>query len=1045
MSKNLIIVESPAKVKTIKKFLGAKYMVHASVGHIRDLPSKELGVDEETFIPKYVTIKGKEKIVNDLQEAAAKADTVFLAPDPDREGEAIAWHIAEIVKDYAKDIQRIQFNEITERAVKEALENPRAINSDLFEAQQARRILDRLVGYKISPLLWKSVKRGISAGRVQSVALRVVVEREEERRSFIPEEFWNFRAMLDSPPFKAELAKINGKKAVIENEEQALAIDNALKSQDFIVENVEEKERSRAPQAPFITSTLQQAASQRLGFSAKRTMTTAQRLYEGIDIEGKGTLALITYMRTDSVRIADEAKETAVDLIQSKYGKEYLAPGGKGRDYKSKKNIQDAHEAVRPVDVNVLPEDVKSALNPDQYRLYLLIWSRFMASQMASARFHDTNVTLVCENKQTPQTDNTVEKDLYPFSSQWKTKGIRLLFSGFLAVWSSTDDKDEQLPPLKNGQKISVQEIQKEQKFTQPSPRYTEASLVRELEEKGIGRPSTYATIISTIQDRDYVRMEDKHFAPTDLGNVVCSQLRDHFPSLMNIDFTANLENDLDKVAEGELNWVNLLSDFSSDFNTTLKEAAIQMKEIKGGVETDLLCPTCGKPLAIKFGKSGEFLACSAYPDCRFTSNFIRDEKGDIQLQAALQYEVIGECPKCDGNVVLKKAHTGSRFLACANYPECDFAAPYSTGVHCPRCDNGVLVEKSSRRGKLFYACNQYPTCDFALWDYPIASPCPQCKSPVLIRKNTKTNGHHIACPECKYTHVESDEDTENAAIPPKLLLDKETLRALGNKTTKTKKTATKKTSTKAATDSITDSTTSVEEKPKKTKKATSTSTENLNSYVSNDIEDAMDKDKKTATTKTATTKKTTSKTATKTTTAKATKSTTKKAAENNTVKEAVSKRVLVYTDGSCLGNPGKGGYGVILVFGGKRRELSAGFTRTTNNRMEMLGVIEGLKCLKKPCGVDLYTDSQYVAKAIEEKWLANWQKNGWKTAQKKAVKNKDLWQEMAEVLAIHDVKFHWVKGHAGHPENERCDELARTAAESKNHTPDTGFTEEDE
>lgn len=743
MGKDLIIVESPAKVKTIKKFLGNKYAVQASVGHIRDLPPKEIGVDEtHDFTPRYETIQGKEKIVSALQEAASKADTVYLAPDPDREGEAIAWHIAEVIRKQAKDIKRIQFNEITPRAVKEALERPRSIDPRLFEAQQARRVLDRLVGYKISPLLWKTVKRGISAGRVQSVALRLIVEREEERQAFVPEEYWQFKVLLSGatpPPFKADLVKIGGKKAVVPNAEAARALEDSIKGKPFVVGSVEEKERSRNPLAPFTTSTLQQTANQRLGFTSKRTMSTAQRLYEGIDLGERGTTALITYMRTDSVRIADEARAAAAEFIDGRFGKEYLAPGGKGRVFKGKSGAQDAHEAVRPVDVRLMPQDVKEHLTPEQYRLYSLIWSRFVASQMAPARFHDTTVLIDCG------------------PTQWKAKGERLLFPGFLAAMPrSSDEEDDLLPPLKAGETVTLDKLTKEQKFTQPAPRYTEASLVRELEERGIGRPSTYATIISTIQDREYVRLEDKHFAPTDLGNVVCSQLRDHFPSLMDVGFTAGMESNLDKVADGELGWVGLLKDFTRDFDPALSAAAQNMAPVKAGLVTDEPCPQCGKPLVVKFGKSGEFLACTGYPECRYTTNFTRDEKGKIQPRERQQEarEVVGVCPQCGGDVVIKKSHTGSRFLSCVNYPKCTHAAPFSTGVPCPKCGKGMLVEKSSKRGKVFYSCDQYPACDYALWDWPVNEPCPECDSPLLVLKTTRARGKHIACPnpKCRYS-----------------------------------------------------------------------------------------------------------------------------------------------------------------------------------------------------------------------------------------------------------------------------------------------------
>lgn len=1016
MSKDLIIVESPAKVKTIKKFLGNHYMVQASVGHIRDLPSRELGVDENTFMPKYVTIQGKEKVVHDLQESAKKADIVYLAPDPDREGEAIAWHIAESIKDCSKNIKRIQFNEITAKAVKDAIEHPREIDPHLFEAQQARRILDRLVGYKISPLLWKSVKRGISAGRVQSVALRLIVEREEERLAFVPEEFWNFKANLtaDNMSFKAELTKINGKKAHIANEEQALAIEKALNTGSFIVESVEEKERSKSPQAPFTTSTLQQAANQRLGFSAKRTMTTAQRLYEGIDIEDRGTVALITYMRTDSVRIADEAKKAAKDFIDQKYGKEFAAAGGKGRDFKGKKSIQDAHEAIRPVDVNVTPEEVKAALTPDQYRLYNLIWARFVASQMANAKFHDTAVVISCCSRDI-KAETETEKEFYPLETEWKTKGERLLFPGFTTVLSSADDKEEELPKLSPKDVLGVEQILKEQKFTQPSPRYTEASLVRELEEKGIGRPSTYATIISTIQDREYVRLDGKHFVPTDLGNVVCSQLRDNFPTLMDVGFTAKMEENLDKVADGELGWVKLLTDFSGDFNTTLAKASEHMKTIKSsGVETNVPCPKCGKNLTVKFGKSGEFLACSGYPDCKFTSNFIRNEHGEIELQAAPELKVVGTCPKCGGSTVEKRSHTGARFIACANYPKCDYAAPFSTGVTCPQCHEGVLVEKSSKRGKIFYSCSTYPKCDYALWDYPVAEQCPECGSPILVRKNTKAKGDHYACPNksCRYIRTigEDGEEFEPSFVQIPLLPSQLPPKAEISAEERTEKNAPTAESQKETAEQHTEQT---EEKPKKTRKTKTAQTA--------DADTAPEKPKRTRKSKTENTE-----------------SGTDKIMLNGNVSAA--KEVNLYTDGSCLGNPGKGAYAGILEFKGKRQEFVGGFSRTTNNRMELLGVITGLNKLKEPCTVNIFTDSQYVAKAIKQGWLENWKKNGFKTAQKKPVKNQDLWMELDSALSRHNVVFNWIKGHAGHPENERCDELARTEAAKDNLPQDAGF-----
>ncbi|ABB36907.1 DNA topoisomerase I [Oleidesulfovibrio alaskensis G20] len=747
MGKDLIIVESPAKVKTIKKFLGNKYMVQASVGHIRDLPTKELGVDEENdFSPDYQVIQGKQKVVSALREAAAKADNVFLAPDPDREGEAIAWHVAEIIAKENKNISRIQFNEITARAVREALENPRELNRSLFDAQQARRVLDRLVGYKISPILWNKIKRGISAGRVQSVALRLIVDRERERYAFTSEEYWVFRANLAAetpPPFKAELFKVDDKKPAIASAEQAQELEKSIEGKAFIVDSVQEKERSRKPQPPFITSTLQQLASQRLGFSAKRTMSVAQRLYEGLDLGDMGTTALITYMRTDSVRISDEARDSARELIASLYGKEYCP--AKAPVYKTKGSAQDAHEAIRPVDVTLTPDKIKGLVAPEQYSLYRLIWSRFMASQMAPARFHDTTVLIGCGG------------------TQWRVKGERLLFPGYMAAApASAKEANVELPPMQQGQTLELTLLEKEQKFTQPPARYSEASLVREMEEKGIGRPSTYASIISTIVDRDYTRLEEKHFVPTDLGFVVCDMLTNHFGTLMDIGFTAQMENSLDKVAEGDLDWVALMKDFTSDFNPTLASAAKEMKTVKAGLETDIVCSECGKPMAIKFGKAGPFLACTGYPDCKNTSNFTRDESGTIQLVEREQEELkpVGTCPECGKDLVVKQARTGSRFIACTGYPDCKHTEPFSTGVPCPNdgCD-GQLVEKSSRRGKIFYSCNRYPQCDYATWNWPVAEACPQCDSKILTIKSTKARGKHIACPACKYTRALEDEE----------------------------------------------------------------------------------------------------------------------------------------------------------------------------------------------------------------------------------------------------------------------------------------------
>ncbi|MFP4084965.1 MAG: type I DNA topoisomerase [Desulfonatronovibrio sp.] len=741
MSKDLIIVESPAKVKTIKKFLGKDYLVEASVGHIRDLPKKTLGVNEDAgFEPEYEIIYGKKKVVTKLQQSAKKSERIFLAPDPDREGEAIAWHIAELIKKQNSNITRIQFNEITSRAVKEALKHPRELNKDLFNAQQARRVLDRLVGYKISPLLWSKVKRGISAGRVQSVALRMIVERERERQAFNPEEYWVFKALLSNAAkqdFESQLWKIDNKKAHVGSEKEARALEATLKKSSFTVKEVEEKERKRDPKPPFITSTLQQEASSRMGFTAKRTMSVAQRLYEGVELGDKGTTALITYMRTDSVRVSKDSQASAKKWIISNLGKDYYP--AKTRFFKSKGSAQDAHEAVRPVDPAITPEEIRSYLPRDQFMLYKLVWERFMASQMAAARFWDTTVTVAAAN------------------TLWRSKGERLIFDGYLKVYSASGTKDDiSLPKLEQGEGLNLEKLMTEQKFTQPPARYSESSLVRKLEELGIGRPSTYAAIISTLLDREYVSLEEKNFLPTELGSEVCDLLVEHFPTLLDLKFTAQMEESLDTVAEGKKDWVELLKQFTAEFYPTLEKAKKEMATVKAGKETDIKCEKCGQNMLIRFGRNGAFLACSGYPECKSTSNFTRDEQGGIKLLEAepVIREKVGVCPECQGDLVLKKARTGSRFIACDNYPKCKYTKPFTTGIPCPREDcPGEIVEKGSRRGKVFYGCDQYPKCDYAVWNYPVNEKCPECGSKILVRKSTKTRGDHVACPEkaCKY------------------------------------------------------------------------------------------------------------------------------------------------------------------------------------------------------------------------------------------------------------------------------------------------------
>lgn len=734
MSTYLIIVESPTKIKTIKKFLSKEYKLEASLGHIRDLPSKELGVTENgNFIPTYVIIPGKEKIVAKLQKIASKVDTIYLAPDPDREGEAIAWHIAEVIKEQNSNFSRIQFNEITKSAVLAALQNPRALDEKLFNSQQARRILDRLVGYKISPILWQKVKRGLSAGRVQSVALRLLVEKERERYRFKPEEYWIFKAALqtEDTSLEANLTKIKNKKAKITNADQAKKVEKYLQSQNFILTSIEQKEQKKQPKPPFITSTLQQEANIRFNFTAARTMRIAQSLYEGIEMGEKGTVALITYMRTDSVRVAKQAQDSARKWIKENLGPEFCPL--KPKQYKSKSSAQDAHEAIRPVDPLITPETVKSYLPADHFKLYKLIWERFMASQMVPAIILSTTFNI--------EAGYTL----------WQTKGEQIKFPGFLKIYSGNQLKETFLPDISQGTYLELKGIHSEQKFTQPPSRYSEATLVKKMEELGIGRPSTYATIISTLLDRKYIYQENKQLIPTELGMAVCDLLVEHFPILLDVNFTAQMEQELDLIALGQKDWQKVLRDFAQQFYSSLKQAQANMPSLKAGGTTSLKCPECKAQLLIKFGKHGAFLACSQYPDCKYTTNFSRDENGQIIIVNSQEAKkVVGTCPKCNGELVEKKSRTGARFLACSNYPKCNYTASYSTKVPCPKC-NGELVEKSTKRGKIFYACSNYPQCKFATWYYPIDQQCPQCGTKIMLKKKSKARGEYIACPECNY------------------------------------------------------------------------------------------------------------------------------------------------------------------------------------------------------------------------------------------------------------------------------------------------------
>lgn len=746
MKKDLIIVESPAKVKTIKKILGNKYLVEATVGHIRDLPVNTLGVDEKKdFKPKYVILPEKRSVVKKLKETAKKANLILLAPDPDREGEAIAWHVAELLKKINPNYKRIQFNEITASAIKKALTELRDLDEKLFNSQQARRILDRLVGYKISPILWQKVKRGISAGRVQSVALRLVVEKERERQAFVPKEYWVFKAHLETKNKEEivfDLWKIDGKKANIQNEKQANKLEETILSFNFRVHKVKESEKQITPKPPFITSTLQQEGNVRLGYSTKRLMNIAQNLYEGMELGELGVMALITYMRTDSVRVSREAQEATKKWITENLGKEY-APL-RARNFKTKSGAQDAHEAIRPVDVSITPEFVKPYLPKEHYNVYKMIWERFVASQMAAAKIKDTEIIV--------EANNTL----------WKVKGERVIFDGFLKVYSYGMRKEVELPKVVENEELKLIKIEKEQKFTTPPARYTEATLVKKMEENGIGRPSTYAQIISTLKEREYVLMEGKQFVPTELGFVVCDLLVKHFPELMDINFTADMEQKLDRVAEGTLDWVVLLKDFAKYLYPALDRAAKEMEQVKKGKETDIICELCGASMVVKFGRNGEFLACSSYPKCTNTKNFKRDEKGNIKIVDKIntQEEIVGTCPDCGGDLVVKTSKKGGRFIACKNYPQCKFTKSFSTNVKCPieGC-GGEIVERTTKKGRIFYSCSKYPKCKFAIWNPPIEKKCPKCGFGILEVKTTKAKGKHLSCPNKECNFFEKLED----------------------------------------------------------------------------------------------------------------------------------------------------------------------------------------------------------------------------------------------------------------------------------------------
>lgn len=685
MSDYLVIVESPAKAKTIERYLGKKYKVKASMGHVRDLPKSQMGVDiQNDYEPKYITIRGKGSVIKELKAAAKKAKKVFLAADPDREGEAIAWHLAHVLDLNTDSPCRVVFNEITKDAIKQSFEQPRTINMHLVHAQQARRVLDRLVGYNISPLLWKKVKKGLSAGRVQSVALRLIIDREKEIQSFQPEEYWTIQGTFvkDNDVFEAQFYRLNGETFDVKTEQDVQHVLSHIQGNEFVVTSVTKKERKRNAVAPFITSSLQQEAARKLNFRTKKTMMVAQQLYEGIDLGSEGTVGLITYMRTDSTRVSESAQQEAIQYIEQTFGTSYV-PTEKRKE-KQKTNAQDAHEAIRPTSVWRHPNVIKPYVTRDQYQLYKLIWERFIASQMA------------------PAVLDTVAVELSNGTVIFRATGSTVKFPGFMKVYvEGTDDpKDEQqrlLPDFVEGERVFSKDIEGKQHFTQPPPRYTEARLVKTLEELGIGRPSTYAPTLDTIQKRNYVTLENKRFVPTELGEIVLDLMMQFFPEILDVEFTAKMEKNLDDIEDGKVEWVRIIDEFYREFEKRLKIAEVEMEKVEIADESaDVDCEVCGSPMVYKMGRFGKFIACSNFPQCRNTKAIVKD-----------------------------------------------------IGVKCPRCHEGNIVERKSKKKRMFYGCDRFPTCDFVSWDKPINRPCPKCGGMLVEKKGKKSM--HIQCTQCEY------------------------------------------------------------------------------------------------------------------------------------------------------------------------------------------------------------------------------------------------------------------------------------------------------
>ncbi|MCK5147912.1 type I DNA topoisomerase [bacterium] len=730
MGKSLVIVESDAKSKTINRFLGSKFVVKASVGHIKNLPKNRLGVDiDNGYEPEYITIRGRGKIVKELKRLAGNADTIYIATDPDREGEAIAYHLASEISSSNTNIKRILFYEITKQAVRDAIEKPLAINEQVVEAQKARRVMDRIVGYQVSPFLWKTVYRGLSAGRVQSVALRLICERDEEIEAFKSEEYWQVGAIFNTPAgesFKSRLAKIKGKDPKLPDEATVKTHVAAIESETFTVSDIRTKRQERNPLPPYITSTMQQDAARKLNMSTKRIMSVAQELYEGIDLP-EGRVGLITYMRTDSTRMAMTSVEEAREHIAESYGTEYVP--AKPRIYKTKKSAQDAHEAIRPTSARRTPKALASYLSPAQLKLYTLIWNRFVACQMASAKVDMHALELTGGD--------------YLF----RTTGSEIIFRGFLQLYDMEKDADAGviLPVVKKNDTLDLQEVLPTQHFTKPPARFTESSLVKVLDQLGIGRPSTYALIITTLLLRKYIEKEARSLQGTDLGRAVYKILLQHFPNIFDVSFTAEMENELDQIESGEKDKKSVLDDFYTPFSKAMTAAMEKRDEIKESLQegTDEQCPDCGKDLVVKWGRNGQFIACSGYPDCKYTKPLEEE---------VLETDEI--CDVCGASMVVKNGRFG-RFLACSNYPKCKTTKAISTNVQCPEPDcQGTVVERQSKRGKLFFGCSAYPKCKFATWYRPVPVQCTSCANPYMEERQSKAKGAFRQCPKCKHTET---------------------------------------------------------------------------------------------------------------------------------------------------------------------------------------------------------------------------------------------------------------------------------------------------